>query len=608
MTGGLVQITTYGTQDIMLSGNPQITFFTMIYRRYTNFGKKTLEQNFENNVNFDSKSTMIIPKSGDLLSNITLRIKLPRYNLQILNDLLATITNVNQQYTNLLTYIDFYNAYLKKMTIIINNIINDTTNTVDIVNYVYQKILDDVTTAEITQVINIMLYLYDNDANIANYFTIATLFKLENQLPVYIFDGNTTIDYFQMCIYLKKYLEILIDFGKNLYNTHLENIRKKRIKMGWIHKLGIFLFDSIEFYIGSNCINKLSSDYINIHSQLYYQNMPLYEKLINEDISKIISDDIILYLPIPFWFEQKYNLAFPMVSLQYNEVRMVVKTRNILDCIFWEFENEIDINLLNKTFVENYKDIVLGDLEIIGLLEYIYLDKLEREKFARTNHEYLITQVQELTFKEIDRENNMFDLDFFHCCKELYWVCKVDGTNDYVQQNHINKYTETNPDYINYIEMLGSINIPFDVNKLSKGLQFFNNNFQTLTTITSDLKAANTFYEETIIPIVKSTLIISGQNLANYSEKYYSCLHPLNYFKHTPNKGINTYSFSLAPTEVQPSGSCNFSRLPKVSLKIELNPNLDLNNNKFDLKIFCVSYNILRIVGGIAGLAYTYNF
>ena len=56
MTGGLIQIVSFGNQDIMLNGNPEITFFTTIYRRYTNFGKNFIckDKNLDN-VFMDSK-------------------------------------------------------------------------------------------------------------------------------------------------------------------------------------------------------------------------------------------------------------------------------------------------------------------------------------------------------------------------------------------------------------------------------------------------------------------------------------------------------------------------------------------------------------------------
>ena len=47
MGGGLLQIVAYGAQDIYLTGNPQITFFKIVYRRHTNFSMETIKQNIE---------------------------------------------------------------------------------------------------------------------------------------------------------------------------------------------------------------------------------------------------------------------------------------------------------------------------------------------------------------------------------------------------------------------------------------------------------------------------------------------------------------------------------------------------------------------------------
>jgi hypothetical protein len=46
MTGGLLQLAAYGAQDIYLTGNPQITFFTAVYRRHTNFAIQSISQYF----------------------------------------------------------------------------------------------------------------------------------------------------------------------------------------------------------------------------------------------------------------------------------------------------------------------------------------------------------------------------------------------------------------------------------------------------------------------------------------------------------------------------------------------------------------------------------
>ena len=44
MGGGLMQLVAYGAQDIYLTGNPQITFFKVVYRRHTNFSMETIQQ------------------------------------------------------------------------------------------------------------------------------------------------------------------------------------------------------------------------------------------------------------------------------------------------------------------------------------------------------------------------------------------------------------------------------------------------------------------------------------------------------------------------------------------------------------------------------------
>jgi hypothetical protein len=80
-TGGLVQISNYGSQDIYLTNNPEITYFKLVYRRYTNFGRIFVDTQFNNPVEFNSTIVLNIPKAYDLLSNVILKIKLPTFNL-----------------------------------------------------------------------------------------------------------------------------------------------------------------------------------------------------------------------------------------------------------------------------------------------------------------------------------------------------------------------------------------------------------------------------------------------------------------------------------------------------------------------------------------------
>ncbi len=74
MTGGLMQLVAYGAQDTYLTGNPQITFFKIVYRRHTNFSMETIRQTIDGDTHADTtkenKGSVIISRNGDLLSKI----------------------------------------------------------------------------------------------------------------------------------------------------------------------------------------------------------------------------------------------------------------------------------------------------------------------------------------------------------------------------------------------------------------------------------------------------------------------------------------------------------------------------------------------------------
>ncbi|QKF93905.1 major capsid protein [Fadolivirus algeromassiliense] len=74
MGGGLMQLVAYGAQDIYLTGNPQITFFKVIYRRHTNFAIETVEHPFVGTVGFGNRLTAKITRNGDLVSKMYLRV------------------------------------------------------------------------------------------------------------------------------------------------------------------------------------------------------------------------------------------------------------------------------------------------------------------------------------------------------------------------------------------------------------------------------------------------------------------------------------------------------------------------------------------------------
>lgn len=81
MGGGLMQLVAYGAQDVYLTGNPQITFFKLVYRRYTNFAMESIEQTFSGAANFGRKVVCTVSRNGDLIHRVYLQATLPQVSL-----------------------------------------------------------------------------------------------------------------------------------------------------------------------------------------------------------------------------------------------------------------------------------------------------------------------------------------------------------------------------------------------------------------------------------------------------------------------------------------------------------------------------------------------
>ena len=84
-----------------------------------------------------------------------------------------------------------------------------------------------------------------------------------------------------------------------------------------------------------------------------------------------------------------------------------------------------------------------------------------------------------------------------------------------------------------------------------------------------------------------------------------------------PNSNLYLYSFALRPEEHQPSGTCNFSRIDNTILEYSLNTNAKYSSPVLPLvsqprptdgvllNVYARNYNVLRIMSGMGGLAYS---
>lgn len=287
-------------------------------------------------------------------------------------------------------------------------------------------------------------------------------------------------------------------------------------------------------------------------------------------------------------------------------------------------------------------------------VDYIFLDTDERRKMAQNPHEYLIEQVQFTGDESVGSSSNKIKLNFNHPCKELIWVVQPDANVDYCSSLDAGgilyralgaqpfNYTDSIDALPNAIHAFGGpkevvgqngfINTSglfqmagaedtsasgqgsawYATGSLSSDLPFISQGGTNEGSLVSD---AGTFVlAETALdlhcwgenPVVTAKLQLNGQD--RFSERegsYFDVVQPFQHHTRNPDTGINVYSFSLRPEEHQPSGSCNFSRIDNAVLQLVLSAPTVAGTATAKVRVYAVNYNVLRVMSGMAGVAYS---
>jgi len=279
----------------------------------------------------------------------------------------------------------------------------------------------------------------------------------------------------------------------------------------------------------------------------------------------------VIYIPLPFFFTRNPGAALPLIALQYHEVKINVLW-NETQFIAGNFTKNV-VTLSPNTPEEKILPPIQNLPQAIQAalyIDYIYLDTEERRRMAQASHEYLIEQTQYNEEKGIVGVNNRIDLTFNHPVKELIWVVQ--------------------PSYYTDCRIAASA-------------------FQTkLYPFTYD---SDTVYDQLIQ--------INGQDrLDRRYGDYFSRVQPYQHHTgsillggNTGNKGggIYMYSFALRPEEHQPSGTCNFSRIDTATIVMNMAGGTDIakdpDSANLDVRVYAINYNVLRVMSGMGGLAYS---
>jgi hypothetical protein len=257
MTAGLIQLISYGYEDKPLIYNPEITFFKIVYKRYSLFSFEELNILPENNIDFGKKSIFKIKNFGDLLFSPILQIDLPtvsvNYNTSIDNEIINrqknVISNVNLNF--FLTKFECINCCLNSLSIPIyinNNLI---------INSQYDNISINNKTS------NFVKYL-DNDNHLANLLSITNNnYSFNSYYPNNLNEINKAIFYSSYNInYLTNILnDITLSNDVIIINTNLLDIFYNNL-----YKYICLLDDNkfINYLINNNNIKNFNYDSYNI--------------------------------------------------------------------------------------------------------------------------------------------------------------------------------------------------------------------------------------------------------------------------------------------------------------------------------------------------------
>ena len=495
MGGGLMQLVAYGAQDIYLTGNPQITFFKVVYRRHTNFSMEAIEQTFSGTPDFGRKVVCTVSRNGDLIHRVYLQVGLPSIN-------------------------------------------------------------------------------------------------------------PASSDYAR-----------------------------------WVNWVGHALVKNVEVEIGGQRIDKHYGDWLHIWNELTqtagrqagYANMVGNVDRLFRPVGGATSGSATdpreagqvqgvtpattLFIPLQFWFCRNPGLALPLIALQYHEVKINLEFRSFEECVGYKSTAPTTVALDSASLY----------------VDYIYLDTDERRRFAQVSHEYLIEQLQFTGDESVTQTNVKVKLNFNHPCKELVWVvqlddavtqtpsnAKVNGRQwfNYTDRTDATPYATNDPMNLNNL-LDGIIDTdPSDIgaaNDLTMGVNTgvatagtaIGGSTHTSTGAFGLLGIHNNAYDTGMNPVIRAKLQLNGHDRFSEREgRYFNLVQPYQHHTRVPCTGVNVYSFGLKPEEHQPSGTCNMSRIDNATLHLTLSGAIN-SSAAAKVRVYATNYNVLRIMSGMGGLAYS---
>lgn len=588
-SGGLLALISYGTQNVILNGNPKMTYFYKVFKSYSHFSMEniTVAFNSQNDITFDNPISLRakIPRNGDLMSDMIFSFTLPdiyskyvdsrtnQYEFQWVRCIGAAIIqnvqfNIGGQkiqefdgtYIMSRAYVDKNNADLEKW----RYLVGDTPEMTDPLNGSYAG------------------QMYYQGQLLPKYPTVKPTSPATFNVSPYVI-GATQLTWTSGNVPVVGYFII----GKGIpSNTTIQSVTP-------------FTGTPTTFTISAATTTVSDGTPLTETSPLSIASRP-----------SIVGRDI--HVPLPFWFTEATSNAVPLVGLQNQECELVLTLNPISQLYNIRDTSGNRVNPTKTTAIrgESPDDIIAGNpsyneliVDITNFLSdfgttpptstsmyinprlqitYIYLPKEEQEIFATRPLSYIIPQVTPILLSDIAGRNT-YDLDIHLAITRLLFTQR---RSDWVDRN----------DFANFTNWSTWPNAPFrfipTMLRESNGDPAFSSSGILVTGGQQDI-------------IRNLRILCNGNELQELKTvDFFTRYSPYRYTAGRGMPGLAVYSFELSHSPTQPSGSINASYIRKFQVDIDVWPLPPNFNYLYEVTVYAENLNFLEVVSGMGGLKY----
>ena len=552
-----MQLVAYGAQDVYLTGNPQITFFKVVYRRHTNFAMESIEQTFNGTGDFGRKVQCPVVRNGDLITKMYLR---------------ATVSAGDS--SALASTSPYYNAFWAWTTSLGHALI-------DTVELEIGGTRIDKHWGEWMTIWNELSRKLGQDAGFNRMIgNVDALTVLNPTHPAYTmwvpirfffckFDGLA------LPLIALQYHEVRINFEfRPIEQCVLLEQGSGRTGKGLASALGLKLNDC-----------SLYVDYIYLDSEERKRFAQASHEYLIEALQFPGAESVTgqnsrfrlnLNHPCKFliWVNKlgRYINGLPFLAYHPNDVattQLNATKRFVLKYAQSSVANTVNVN--------SYGQVVAGNATLTTVFNQINAVAVS-----------------------VSGTTGIADMDNLTILGELLPI------------DVISFPVASLPTSFTFVSGVASGTIAYPT-ALTTG-----NGAAANDIIVTQWDNFALQLDGTENSVTSGLLQLNGQDRFSQREgQYFNYVQPWQHFSNTPKDGVNCYSFALNPEEHQPSGTCNFSRIDNATLAVtfgRLNAVTGAAENNFYanylgsdsvFSVYAVNYNVLRVMSGMAGLAYS---